>query len=96
MHWKLENIAEEDTLKRIHGNVPEESMALGCYSPELTCGFNALLTKILASIFEETEKLTLKFTWKDKIHRLAKIIFQKKEKMDDLPYLILKFISNSD
>ena len=51
---------------------------------KLTYRFNAILIKFPTGIFEETDKLMLKFVWKDKIQRIGKLISKKKDKAASL------------
>ena len=55
---------------------------------KLTYRFSAILIKIPAGFFIETDKLILKFTWKHKGPKISKITL-KKNKTKDLYYQLL-------
>lgn len=52
--------------------------------------FNTISTKILVVFFSEIEKLILKFLWKHKRTRIAKIILERRNKSGGLTFLNFK------
>ena len=52
--------------------------------PQLIHRFNLFSIKIPADLFGETDKLILKFIWKSRKSRIAKIILKKKSHVGEL------------
>lgn len=71
----------EDLNKRTyHVNVLEDlNNVKVAVRPNMDHRFNRILIKILADFFVKIDKLILKFTWKFKGLRIAKIILKKKK-----------------
>lgn len=53
---------------------------------------NALFIKIPMAFFAEKETSILKFTWDPEGPEIAKIIFKKKNRLEELHFLISKYI----